>query len=78
MAALASVLLDDDVRRTLGAEARARQIGLPTYLGQIASETAARLRRERIRGQSRAVGEYVAGSGDAAAFYGEWGTPRVV
>ena len=78
MAALVSVLLDDDVRRTLEAEARARQIGLSTYLGQIASETAARLRRERIRGQSRAVGDYVAVSGEAAAFCDEWGTPRVV
>jgi predicted transcriptional regulator len=75
MAAPVSIRLDDDVRETLEAEARARHIGLSTYLRQIAIETAARLRRERIRAQSRAVGEYVAESGDAAAFYTDWGTP---
>jgi len=77
MAATVSVRLDDDVRETLEAEARARRIGLSTYLRQIAIETAARLRRERIRAQSRAVGEYVASSTEAAVFYDEWGTPRI-
>jgi len=77
MAAPVSIRLDDDVRETLEAEARARHIGLSTYLRQIAAETAARLRRERIRDQSRAVGEYVASSAEAAAFYDEWGTPRL-
>jgi hypothetical protein len=75
MTAPVSIRLDDDVRQTLEAEARARHVGLSTYLRQIAGETAARLRRERIRAQSRAVGEYVAGSPEAAAFYDEWGTP---
>jgi hypothetical protein len=60
MAAPLSVRLDDDVRETLEAEPRARHIGLWAYLRQIATETAARLRRERIRAQSRAIGEYVA------------------
>ena len=77
MAAPVSVRLDDDVRETLEAEARARHIGLSTYLRQIAIETATRLRRERIRAQSRAVGEYVASSAEAAVFYDEWGTPRI-
>ena len=77
MAAPVSVRLDDDVRKTLEAEARARHIGLSTYLRQIAIETAARLRRERIRSQSRPVGEYVASSAEAAEFYDEWGTPRL-
>jgi len=77
MAAPVSVRLDDDVRETLEAEARTRHIGLSTYLRQIAIEAAARLRRERIRAQSRAVGEYVAESSEAAAFYAEWGTPRL-
>ena len=76
MAAPVSVRLDDDVRKTLEAEAWARHIGLSTFLRQIAIETAARLRRERIRSQSRAVGEYVASSPEATAFYDEWGTPR--
>ncbi|MBV8121268.1 MAG: hypothetical protein JO081_15185 [Alphaproteobacteria bacterium] len=65
------------MRKTLEAEARARHMGLSTYLRQIAIETAARLRRERIRSQSRAVGEYVASSAEAAEFYDEWGTPRL-
>jgi hypothetical protein len=77
MAAPVSVRLDDDVRETLEVEARARHIGLSTYLRQIAIETAARLRKERIRAQSRVVGEYVASSAEAAAFYDEWGTPRL-
>ena len=77
MAAPVSVRLDDDVKETLEAEAHARRIGLSTYLRQIAIEAAMRLRRERIRAQSRAVGEYVAASPEAAAFYQEWGTPRL-
>lgn len=76
MAALISVRLDDDVKEMLEAEARARKIGLSTYLRQIATETAMRLRRQRIRAQSRAVGEYVAAAPEAAAFYEDWGTPR--
>ena len=76
MAAPVSVRLDDDVRKTLEAEARARHIGLSTYLRQIAIETAAHLRKERIRAQSRAVGEYVTASPEAATFYEDWGTPR--
>ena len=71
-----SVRLDDEVRETLETEARARRIGLSTYLREIAAEAALRLRRERIRRQSKAVGEYVAALPEAAAFYEEWGTPR--
>ena len=41
--------------------------------GTLAAET--RLRRERIRAQSQAVGEYVTRSPGAAAFYADWGTP---
>jgi hypothetical protein len=52
-------------------------MGLSSYLRQIAIETAMRLRQERIRAQSRSVGEYVATSPEAAAFYEEWGTPRL-
>lgn len=70
-----SVRLDDEVREALEEEARARRIGLSTYLREIAAEAAARLRRERIRQQSKAVGDYVAASPEAAAFYEEWGTP---
>jgi hypothetical protein len=71
-----SLRLDEDVRATLEAEAKARRIGLSTYLRQIAGETAARLRRDRIRRQSRLVGEYVEREPEAAEFYADWGTPR--
>lgn len=77
MATPISIRLDNEVRKTLETEARARHVGLSTYLRQIAIEAAARLRRERIRAQSRAVGEYVSESAEAAAFYDEWGTPRL-
>jgi hypothetical protein len=43
---------------------------------EIASETAERVRRERIARQSAAVGAYVAESDEAGAFYEDWGTPR--
>jgi hypothetical protein len=48
---------------------------LSTYLRELAANEAKRLRRERIRAQSRAVGDYVASSPEARAFYVEWGTP---
>ena len=43
-----SVRLDDDVRAALDEEARSRGVGLSTYLRQLATETAHRLRRERM------------------------------
>jgi hypothetical protein len=70
-----SVRLDDDVREALAAEARLQGVGLSSYLRQIAAEAAARLRRERIRQQSHAVGEHVALSPEAAEFCRDWGTP---
>lgn len=76
MSAPISLRLDDDVRETLEAEARSRRIGLSTFLRQLAREAAERLRRDRIREQSRAVGDYLARSPEAADFYEEWGTPR--
>lgn len=42
----------------------------------LGADAALRLRRERIRRQSKAVGEYVATAPEAAVFYEEWGTPR--
>jgi len=72
-----SIRLDDDVRETLEAEARSRGLGLATLLRWIAAEAAVRLRRERIREQSKAVGEYVSSSAEAGEFYEDWGTPRV-
>lgn len=69
-----SVRLDDEVRATLEREAKARRQGLSAYLRDLATEEARRLRRERIKAQSRAVGEHVALSADAAEFYADWGT----
>jgi len=73
-----SLRLDDQVRQTLETEARARHLGLSAYLREIATEEARRIRRERIREQSRAVAEYVAGSPEAAAFYEDWGSSNPI
>lgn len=75
MAAPVSIRLDDDVRAVLEAEAHACRVGLSTYLRRLAAEEARRLRRERIRRQSEAVGERAASSPEAAGFYEDWGTP---
>lgn len=77
MSAPVSIRLDDDVRKTLEAEARARNIGLATLLRQIAAEAARQAKRKRIREQSEAVGKYVASSPEATEFYEFWGTPRI-
>lgn len=70
-----SVRLDDEVQATLEAVARERGVGLSTYLRELAASEARRLRRERIRAQSKTVGDYVASSPEARAFYEDWGTP---
>ncbi len=71
-----SIRLDDDVRVTLEAEAKARSVGLSAYLRELATSEAKRVRRERIRQQSQAVGDYLANSSEARTFYEDWGTPR--
>jgi predicted transcriptional regulator len=76
MAAPISVRLDDDVRKELEAQARARNIGLSTLLRDIAKEAARQAKRKRIREQSEAVGKYVATHPEAKEFYEFWGTPR--
>ena len=70
-----SVRLDDTDQAILEAEARQRGIGLSTYLRELAAGEAARVRRARIREQSRTVGEHVAASPEARDFYADWGTP---
>jgi hypothetical protein len=72
-----SIRLDDDVRQTLEEEARTRRMGLSAYLREVATETARRLRRERIRQQSRAVGAYVDSTPEAREFYEDIGTPSL-
>ena len=76
MSAPISIRLDDRVRETLEAEARAKQIGLATLLREIATEAARQVRRRRIREQSEAVGRYVASHPEAKEFCEFWGTPR--
>jgi len=76
MAAPISIRLDDEVRQTLQAEARSRNIGLATLLRQIAKEAARQVKRKRIREQSEAVGRYVASHPEAKEFCEFWGTPR--
>jgi predicted transcriptional regulator len=76
VAAPISIRLDDEVRETLEAEARARNIGLATLLRQIAKEAARQVKRKRIREQTAAVGRHVASSPEAAEFSEFWGTPR--
>jgi len=77
MSAPVSIRLDDDVRKTLEAEARARNIGLATLLRQIAAEAARQAKRKRIREQSEVVGRYVATNPEAKEFYEFWGTPHI-
>ena len=76
MSAPVSIRLDDEVRETLEAEARSRNIGLATLLRQIAKEAARQVKRKRIREQTAAVGRHVASSPEAAEFCEFWGTPR--
>jgi hypothetical protein len=76
MAGPVSIRLDDEVRQTLEAEARSRNIGLATLLRQIAKEAARQVKRKRIREQSEAVGRYVASHPEAKEFCEFWGTPR--
>jgi hypothetical protein len=70
-----SVRLDEGVQATLENVAKERGIGLSTYLRELAAAEARRVRRERIRAQSRAVADHVATSPEGRAFYRDWGTP---
>lgn len=71
-----SVRLDDDIQATLESAAQERGVGLSTYLRELAVTEAKRVRRERIRAQSRAVGAHIAATPEARSFYEDWGTPN--
>jgi predicted DNA-binding protein len=75
MSALISIRLDDDVRTTLEEAARAKGVGLATYLREIATHAARDVHRARIRDQSAHLARRVAECPDAQAFYGDWGNP---
>ena len=68
--------LDEDLRRTLEAEADSRGVTLDALMSDLVTEAARQLRRRRIREQSEAVGRYVASNPEAKEFYEFWGTPR--
>lgn len=70
-----SVRLDDDTQAALQDAAARSGVGLSTYLRRMAEAEARRVRRERIRDQSRAVARYVAQNPEAQTFYECWGTP---
>jgi GNAT superfamily N-acetyltransferase len=70
-----SIRLDDDVRMTLEEEARAKGVGLATYLRDLAAQAARDVRRARIRDQSAQVARRVAEDPDALSFYEDWGSP---
>lgn len=72
-----SIRLDDDVQSTLSEAARERGIGLSSYVRELATVEARRIRRDRIRRQSRDVGAAVVATAAAASFYDDWGTPTV-
>jgi hypothetical protein len=71
-----SISLDDELRRTLEAEADARGVTLDALLSELITEAARQLRRKRIREQAEAVGRYVESNPEAKEFYEFWGTPR--
>lgn len=70
-----SIRLDDETQTTLEDAAKSRGIGLATDVRELAASEARRLRRERIRAESRAVGAFVASSPEGQSFYADWGTP---
>lgn len=75
MGAPVSVRLDESDQATLEDVAASRGLGLSTLLRELASQEARRVRRERIRQQSRELAERIATVPDAGAFYEGWETP---
>ena len=71
-----SVRLADDVRAELETQARKRGVGLATLLRELATNAARDAKRARIRAASHAIGDQVAQSAEARAFYADWGTPN--
>ena len=73
-----SIRLDDDIQAMLETAARARGIGLATYVREIATAEAKRVRKERIREQTKAVAAYVASNKEGQEFFEDWGTPTSI
>jgi hypothetical protein len=73
-----SVRLDDLVHSTLERAAKARGIGLSTYLRNLAADEAARILKAHTWEQGERVGRYIAVSPEGKAFYEGWGTPSAI
>jgi hypothetical protein len=71
-----SIRLEDDQRAELKAEARWREIPVATLVRDLLSEGLQQARRQRILEASAKIGERVATSEKARAFYEDWGTPN--
>jgi len=69
--------LDEDLRRTLEAEADSRGTTLDALLSELVTDAARQLRRKRICEQSEAVGRHIASDSEAKEFHDFWGTPRM-
>ena len=73
-----SIRLDDDIQAMLETAARARGIGLATYVREIATAEAKRVRKERIRAETKRVADYIASSPEALEFCEFWGMPTSI
>ncbi|MFM7343782.1 MAG: ribbon-helix-helix protein, CopG family [Tagaea sp.] len=67
-----SVRLDDKATEIVKAEAAKRGIGLSTYIRDLVNEEAKRLRKARIRAQSKRFGELAARDPEIRAFLEDW------
>ncbi len=72
-----SIRLDDEVRDILASEARARGVGLATFVRDLATRAARDARRARIRAQSAQVAHHLQGTEQGGALYDDVGTPTV-
>jgi hypothetical protein len=77
MSAIVSIRLDATARAMLETEAKERGLGLSAAIRVLACEAAKEAKRKRIREQTKAVAEYIAGNPEAQEFFEFWGTPRV-
>ena len=67
--------MDDEVHRELDEDARARGVGLATYLRDLAAARAKAVRGARIRAESRRVGQLYRERAEVSEFYDTWGAP---
>ncbi len=73
-----SIRLDEAVQSALESVARERGIGLSTYLRDLATAEARRVRNERIRAETQRVAAYIASSAEAQAFCEACSAPATI